>query len=405
MALPEGLADLAVIVGISAAAPLLVGRLPGPRIPEVVLLIIAGVLVGPQVLGLAQIEPSIELIANVGLGMLFFLAGFELDRVALLGRAGRTAALAWAVSIAAALAIVGALAAVGFVRAWLPVSIALTTTALGALLPILRDSGELGGPFGRAVLANGAIGELLPIVAISVFLSSQGAWGGLAMLLLFGLIAVAVSRVTLRLRGRTLSQMVQGGANTSSQTTVRVTVLLLVVLLFISGELGLDVVLGAFAAGIVLRLTLPEGDHALEHKLDGLAFGFFIPAFFVVSGMRIDVESILRSPSRMFVFFGLIVLIRGIPVMLAHRGGIPGRDAVRLGLFAATGLPLIVAITEIGLTTGEMLPENGAALVGAGLLTVLVLPMTARLIGGPGGDPGAAGTPEAAVPAEEGRPG
>jgi Kef-type K+ transport system membrane component KefB len=380
MSIPAGLHSLFVIMLIAAGTPLIVARLPGPKIPEVVLLLIFGIIVGPEVLDIANFDTSISLVANFGLGMLFFLAGFELDRVIMVGQYGRAAATAWLASIALSLGVVGLLAAAGFVRAFLPIAIALTTTALGTLLPILRDAGENRGAFGRAMLANGAVGELFPIIAISVFLSGRGTWAALALLLAFGGIAYIVSRIATGLRGRSISELIRRGSETSSQTTVRFAVLLLVTLLLASGRLGLDAVLGAFAAGIVLRVALPDGDRALEHKLDGLAFGFFIPAFFVVSGMQLDIESILKDPTRMLVFFALMVAIRGLPVLVIFRRWFPGTEALRMAFYSATGLPLIVAICAIGLQTGVMRPENAAALVGAGLMTVIFLPMTARLL-------------------------
>ena len=258
MTIPEGLHSLFVITLIAAVAPLIVARMPGPCMPEVVLLIVLGIIVGPSVLGIAENSPAIDLIANVGLGMLFFLAGFELDRVVMMGQNGRAASAAWFVSIAIALGVVGVLAASGFVRAFLPVAIALTTTSAGTLLPILRDSGENRGPFGRAMIANGAIGELFPIIAISVFLSGRGTWAALALLVAFGTIAYVVSRVAVRLRTNPVTDLVRSGSETSSQTTVRCSVLLLFALLLFAGRLGLDVILGAFAAGVVLRVALPE---------------------------------------------------------------------------------------------------------------------------------------------------
>jgi len=297
------------------------------------------------------------------------------------GREGTAAVSAWAITMLASLVVVGLLASTGFVNAFVPVAIALTTTALGTLLPILRDTGENRGPFGRAIFANGAIGEFLPIIAISLFLSARGAWHSLVLLAGFGVVALLVSRAARRLKGHSIGALVKLGSETSSQTAVRMAVVLLVALLLLAGELGLDVVLGAFAAGIVLRATLPEGDESLERKLEGIGFGFFIPVFFVVSGMRVDVQSILDSPARMLAFFVLLLVLRGLPVLLVFRGRLPGRDPLRLALYCATGLPLIVAITEIGLATGEMRPENAAALVGAGLLSVLVFPMLAKSIG------------------------
>lgn len=372
-----------MIVLVAAAVPLLLARLPGPRIPEVVLFIILGIVIGPEALGIAHFGPAIDLLSNFGLGMLFFLAGFELDRVALVGRDGRSAVLAWMIAMIAALAIVGALAGTGFVRAFLPVSIALTTTALGTLLPMLKDGGELRGAFGRAMMANGAVGELFPIIAISVFLSGHGAWAALVLLAAFLALALVLSGMAKGLRGRALADMVRSGAETSSQTTVRVTVVLLVGLLLLSDRLGLDAVLGAFAAGIVLRVALPEGDHNLEHKLEGLGYGLFIPVFFVVSGMRLDIRAVLENPDRLAVFFVLILIVRAVPVYVIFRGRLQGRESIRLALYSATGLPLIVAIAEIGVQAGVMLPQNAAALVGAGLLTVIVLPVLARVIAPP----------------------
>lgn len=387
MDLPEGLSSLFVIVLVAAIVPLVVAALPGPRIPEVVLLLVAGVIVGPEVLDVAQTQSAIELLSNVGLGFLFFVAGMELDLSVLRGAEGKLAGTAWGLSIAASLLVVGLLAFTGYVHAFLPVAIALTTTAVGVLLPILRDAGETGGSLGRAVLANGAVGEFLPIVAISMFLSARGAWISLALLAGFGLVALLLTTATTRLKHHPVAALIRFGADSSSQTPVRITMLLLVSLLVLAGELGLDVVLGAFAAGIVMRMTLPEGDEVLERKIDGLAFGFFIPLFFVVSGMGVDIDSIIESPARLVVFFGLLLLVRGLSVLAVFRTRLPGREPLQLALYAATGLPLIVAITEIGLSTGEMRPENAAALVGAGLLSVLVFPMLATAIGRRSGDP------------------
>jgi Kef-type K+ transport system membrane component KefB len=380
MPISPGLNSLLVIVLIAALTPLIITRIPGPKIPEVVVLLVLGILVGPQALGIAHFSPSIDLLSNFGLGMLFFLAGFELDRMALLGRSGRIASAAWIISILVSMMAVGALAGIGFVHAFLPISIALTTTALGTLLPMLRDTGENHGVFGGAILANGAVGELLPIVAISLFLGSQGTWAALGLLVAFAVLAVAAGRAVTQLRGRKIAALIQEGSTTSSQTTVRFAVLLLVTLLLISARLGLDAILGAFAAGIVLRAALPDGDEALEHKLDGLAFGFFIPVFFVVSGMALDVKSVVADPARMLVFFVLLLVIRGGPIVLIYRRWMGGRGALRLGLYSATSLPLIVAITEIGRQTHVMRADNAAALVGAGLLSVACFPMLARMI-------------------------
>ena len=183
------------------------------------------------------------------------------------------------------------------IRAFVPISIALTTTALGTLVPILRDGGESRLPIGRAVFANGAIGEMFPVIGISLFLSSRGIWAALGLLIAFGVAAFALARIVTQLREHRIAAWIRSGSETSSQTMVRLSVLLLIALLAVAARFGLDVVLGAFAAGIVLRVALPEGDAPLELKLDGLGYGFFIPAFFVVSGMNLDVASDPARPA------------------------------------------------------------------------------------------------------------
>lgn len=397
--MPEtaSLHSLFLITLVAALTPLVLARMPHPRLPEVVVLIVAGIVIGPHALGWAHPDVSIDLVSNIGLGMLFFLAGFELDRALVTGRSGRVAMVAWGISICVSMAVVGALDESGYVRAFVPISIALTTTALGTLVPILRDAGESRLPLGRAVLANGAIGEMLPVIGISLFLTSRGIWAAVGLLAAFGVAAFVLAQIVTRLRERRIATLIRSGSDTSSQTMVRFSVLLLIALLAVAARFGLDVVLGAFAAGIVLRVALPEGDEPLELKLDGLGYGFFIPAFFVVSGMTLDIGSILRDPTRTLVFFALILLVRGLPVIPLFWRWLPGIDAIRLALYTATGLPLIVAITEISVQEGVMRRDNAAALVGAGLLTVMVFPLLAKALGGRAGaeepvpDPVAAG--------------
>lgn len=348
----------------AATAPLVVARLPGPRIPEVALLLVLGVAIGPSLLGIAEVDPAIQLLSDIGLGFLFFTAGYELDVSVMRGRSGRLALLGWGASVTLALLVVGLLYAEGDVTAYLPVSIALTSTALGTLLPILRDAGMLPTALGRSVLANGAVGEFGPIVAISLFLGSSGAWESFLLLLAFGVVAVVVDRLPRRVWSDRLSADFSRGYDSTSQTAVRWCVVLLLGLLVVASDFGLDMILGAFAAGLILRRLSPAGEPVLESKLDGLAFGFFIPVFFVVSGMTIDLASIVDDPSRLVIFFALMVLVRGVPTWLLARRDLPRPQPLQLALFTATGLPIIVAITQIAMDSGEMESANAAALVG-----------------------------------------
>ncbi|HET9290613.1 MAG TPA: cation:proton antiporter [Actinomycetes bacterium] len=379
MDLATGLETLLVAAVVAAIAPVLVAWLPGPRIPQVVVLLAGGVLVGPQVLGWAD-RPAIDLLANVGLGFLFLLAGYELDLALFRVRPGRLAMVAWLVTVALAAATVGLLEAAGLVRAFVPVALGLTTTALGTLLPILRDNDMLGGRFGRYLIAAGAVGELFPIFAVALFLGASNKFVALVSLLAVGVLAVILSQAPRLIRGRRLERIIQEGEGSTAQTTIRWTVVLLLLLLVVAEEFGLDVVLGAFLAGIVLRRWTPGDAHALEAKLDAIGYGFFIPLFFVASGMGLDIRSIAEAPLRLLAFFVLLLVVRGVPALLLYRRDLPAVQRVEMMFLTATALPLLVALAEIGLRNGTMLRENAAALVGAGALSVLVFPMAAVAI-------------------------
>ncbi|HSK36208.1 MAG TPA: cation:proton antiporter [Actinomycetota bacterium] len=379
MDLARGLETLLLAAVVAALAPMLVALLPGPRIPHVVVLLVGGVLIGPQVLGWAE-RPAIDLLANVGLGFLFLLAGYELDLRLFRERPGRLAMVGWLVTLVLAAAIVGVLEAFGFVRAFVPVALGLATTALGTLLPILRDNDMLGGRFGRYLLAAGAVGELFPVFAIALFLGARNEFVALVSLVAVGVLALALSLAPGLIRGRRLERILREGEGSTAQTTVRGTVVLLLLLLVVAEEFGLDVVLGAFLAGIVLRRWAPGGYHALEDKLDAIGYGFFIPLFFVASGMSLDVRSISEAPLRLVAFFVLLLVVRGVPALFLYRRDLPAVQRVQMMLLTATALPLLVALAEIGLRNGTMLRENAAALVGAGVLSVLVLPMAALAI-------------------------
>lgn len=364
---------LLVVSVVAALAPLIVALLPGLRIPQIVVLIIGGILIGPQGFGLA--EPAVlNLIANIGLGLVFLLAGYELDPTVFAERAGRLALLGWVVTAAVAAGLVGALAAVGFVHAYVPVALGLTTTALGTLLPILRDHNLLAGRFGRYVLAAGAVGELLPILAIAIFLGAHSQFVGLLSLASVAVLAVILSIAPRLARGTRLERIMEEGEHATSQTTLRFSIVLLLFLLAVAAQFGLDVVLGAFLAGMVLRRWAPGDTHALEEKLDAVGYGFFIPVFFIYSGMTLDLQAIAEAPERVVVFLFLLLAVRGVPALFLYRRDLGTSQRLQMTLLTATALPLLVALAQIGLSTGHMLPENAAALVGAGVLSVVLFP-------------------------------
>jgi Kef-type K+ transport system membrane component KefB len=367
---------LLAIAVIAVLAPLVVALLPGPRVPQVVILLAGGMVVGPQALGLASPE-SVQVLADVGLGVLFLLAGYEVDQRLLLQDPGRRAVVSWLGTVVLAVGAVGLLSAAGLVRAFVPVAIALTTTALGTLLPILREHHLLGGRLGKHLLAAGAVGELLPIVAVALFLGATNRFVALISLVSVTAAAFALTLLARWFRSKRLREIIEEGEHETTQTTVRGTVLLLVLLLALTEQFHLDAVLGAFLAGMVLRRWAGAGRPELEAKLDALGYGFFIPIFFVVSGMAMDLRAIASAPLRVLMFAGLMVLVHLVPVFLVYRRVLDLRERWQMVLVTSTALPLLVAITEIARRNGTILPENAAALVGAGVLTVLVFPAVA----------------------------
>ena len=161
---------------------------------------------------------------------------------------------------------------------------------------------------------------------------------------------------------------------------LRWTVVLLFLLLAIASRFGLDVVLGAVLAGMVLRRwtrRLEVDTTSLEHKFDTVGYGIFIPIFFITSGMTLDLKALSQDPLRLLIFFGLLLVVRGLPSLLVYRRALRLRQRVEMTFITATTMPLLIALAEIGQRDGVMLPATAAALVGAGVLSVLVYPLIA----------------------------
>ncbi len=346
------------------------------------LLLTLGIMIGPFGFELATTSEPIELLSELGLGLLFLLAGLEIDPATIASRTGAKATLAWLISLVVALVLMSMLALATDLPAWAAIAIALTSTALGALLPILRDTGLKDQPIGQVVMVNGAVGELGPIVAMSVLLTGGNAWGALLSLLLFTLVALLLNGAIIRHSARAVRtvEIVRHGAETTAQAPVRLVMLLLVSMLGLSAAFGLDIILGAFIAGATVRVLLPPEHETFMARLDGIAFGLLVPVFFVTSGMAIDFRVVLDRWGTVLILFLLIVVVRGLPVLLFFRH-LPHGEPLRLALFSATGLPIIVAVTTVAVKAGSLKVEGQSLVVAAGMLTVLVLPILAVELG------------------------
>jgi len=371
-------AFLAVIAAAAAGGTLsaMLGA-RGVLVPSVVVELVLGVLIGPQGAGL-EVTEFIRFFSALGLGMLFFFAGYEIDLKRIAGGPLRLATLGWGLSLVLAYSIGGALAAAGVVLSFLYTGSALATTAIGTLIPILGDSGALKTRFGTYLLGAGAVGELGPIVLLTLFLSSGGTIHNAAILVGFTALAVVVALLVTRSSGRAVD-LFEHTIEKSSQLAVRWIVVLVFALAYLAYELGLDLLLGGFAAGLITRQLLKEREvPGFDSKLTGVAFGVFVPFFFVVSGMQLDVDAMFSSVSgvlKIFLFFALFLVVRGTPALLLYRGVLESRERISLALFTATQLPLVLAITTIARETGHMRASTAASLVGAAVLSTLISPI------------------------------
>ena len=375
------LSSLMLVPAVAVAAVLaatLIGR--WVAIPLVVFEIVLGLLIGPSVLGWVDPGQFISVLSNFGLVMLFFLAGQEIDFAAIRGRPVNRAALGWVISLAAGVVLGLVLAPSAAAGVYL--GVALSSTALGTIMPILRDAGELTTPFGRAVTAVGAAGEFGPLLAISLFLSGRKPGTATVVLLGFALVAGLAIWLAARRAHARVHRLINATMHSSGQFAVRLVVLLMAALAGLSVWLGIDMLLGAFAAGVTYRVLVSHADEHMreivESKFEGIGFGFFVPIFFIDTGLTYDLDALTSDVHAVLllpVFVVLLLLVRGLPSTLAAPLGAPAVDRRALALFGATALPIIVAVTDIGVEHGDLKAATAASLVGAGMISVLLFPL------------------------------
>lgn len=372
-------ASFLVIVAIAALAGLLV-TIVGPRlvIPVVVVELVLGILVGPQVAGIARLDPATQFFGNLGLGMLFFFAGYEIDFERIKGLPLKLAGAGWLISLVLAYALAGVLAVTGVVVSGLYTGSAMATTAIGTLIPILRDAGEIRTRFGTYLLAAGAAAEFGPILLVTLVLSTGHPLHEALILVFFVALAVVTGIFAVRSAWRGWA-LIERTLESSSQLGVRLAVVLVFALVALASELGLDLLLGGFVAGMITRLALRGRElHVFESKLTAVGYGFLIPFFFVTSGMAFNADELFTDPVALLklpMFVAMFLVVRGVPALLLYRRVLPLRDRTALGVFCATELPLVVAITTLALDGGNMRPSTAAALVGAAIISTLVFPL------------------------------
>ena len=379
------LVSLALISLVSVACPIIAGLIPGKPIPETVLLLLAGALLGPHGLGAIQSTDAINLLSDLGLAFLFLLAGYEISPKSLTGTEGKRGAVTWAVTFAIAFVVVVIWPTLSaFELDGLAVVIALTTTAMGTLL---QERGILGTRMGNEIIAYGTWGELLPIIAMALLLSTRATWQTVVILLAFLTIAVAaaaVPKIAERIGGY-VHRFIVANANTNSQMVIRAVNLLLIGLTAISAVFDLDIVLGAFAAGFILRYLIPQGDQTMEMKHNAIAYGFLVPLFFVVSGAKVDVRAIGAEPELLGLFILLLLFVRALPIFVGLSTGresrtMDVRERLTVAFYCTTALPIIVAVTSVAVSAEAMSQQTASVLVAAGGVTVFLMPLLASVM-------------------------
>jgi Kef-type K+ transport system membrane component KefB len=374
--------NLLLILAVAFAVPFLLGLFPRLLLPSVVLEIIAGIVIGPSVLGLVEVDQTVEVVALIGLAFVLFLGGLEIEFGKLRGRVLRLTLLGFALSFAIALLVSLGLEAAGLVDTPLLIAIILCATSLGVLIPVLKDAGQISSTFGQLIIAAATVADFGAIILLTIFFSGEGGTG--STLLLLGSLLVLAAVIFAVARGAERSMRIRDDLvrlqDTTAQIRIRAALALFVGFAAAAEALGLEVILGAFVAGAVISLV--DRDEVMTHpdfrrKLEAVGFGFFIPAFFVASGVRFDLEALTGSASSVLmvpIFLAALVAARGLPALL-YRGAIDGRHTAIAGLMQATSLPFIVAATAIGLELGLIDAAGSAALIGAGLLSVLMFPV------------------------------
>ncbi|WP_433038948.1 cation:proton antiporter [Actinomycetospora sp. CA-053990] len=379
------LASAAVVAVVALLAPLTVRWLRLP-VPEIVVQIVAGAVVGPQVLGWATVDAPVRVLATVGLGFLLLLAGLEVDLRRLRGRVLRLTLAAFALSFALACAVGTGLAATGLVRSPLLIAVILSATSLGIVLPVLEDAGVLRTSFGQVLVAGASIAEVVPIVLLSLLFARDAAGLGSRLVLLGVFLGLVLGIVVLLLgveRSRRLADLLIALQDTTAEIRVRGAVCLLMLLAAAAAAFGLEGILGAFLAGVTLNLLDRDeaGTHSLfRTKLQAVGFGAFVPFFFVSTGMGIDVRGLVGDPATLAkvpIFLAALLVVRALPAGLYAGLAGGGRRLVAAGLVQATSLSIPVVAGAIGVDLGVILPSTYAALVAAGLVSVIVFPPVA----------------------------
>lgn len=376
-----------VIALVAAFAPLLLKIPTNFRMPVVVAEMLLGMMVGPHIFNWVSPDGLVGMLGELGLTFLLFMVGLEINLGEIKGKPLALAVGGWLLSFIVAMACMYVVHAIGLIQAPpLLAAVALSTTALGILAPILRDEGISNTDFGKLLLSAAAMGEFGPLMVVTMLIiPTHSTFLHTVLIVAFVGITFVIADTAVNARSSALIDILTQTMQSTGQLPVRICIALQALLVVLAGEFGLNVVIGAFAAGMVVSLASKgDGGVILRQKLDAIGYGFLIPIFFIVAGMKFDINALWATPLvpvQIICLLGLLILVRGAPVLLYNKV-LAANDRLSFALYSATGLPLIVIITEIGISSGLMAPDRAAVLVSAGMISVLLFPFLAERLRG-----------------------
>jgi len=380
------------MLGVAIVAffvPFVLGFFPRIRIPAVALELVAGIVIGPAVLGWIEPGPVVSVMASIGVAFLLFLAGLELDLQVMQGPPLARGAIGFLMTFTLAFAIMTPLGKAGFILSPLLVAVAISSTSIGVLVPVLRDTGHMDSAVGRFTMGGSSAAEISTIGMLGVFFAGRGSSASVSALLLVAVAVIAMAllfalRYALRWHpGRRIFDKLD---DSSAQARVRFSVMILVAAATLAMYFGFEGILGTFVAGIVVGVLMRGDRHerSLHAKLKVIGFGIFVPAFFVTSGLRFQLDKIggMAEIGRAALFFVAMVAVHMAPVFL-YRPHLRWRECIASGLMQSTNLSFIVVAVTVGTQLGELRDINASALVLAGLASAVLLPAIATtLLGG-----------------------
>jgi Kef-type K+ transport system membrane component KefB len=377
------------VFALATLAPILADIIPRITVPVVVLELVLGIIAGPHILDLVHGNGGLHLARELGVIFLFFLAGFEVDFEGIKGNPLRNATVAWVTGFALALAAAFAMQQLDFTSSFFLLAIAISTTSLGSLIPILQDSGQLKTRFGTNVLSLGTIGEFAPVLLVAFALnrSRAGFLTALAIVAFLAVVALILAvnrRAISRNRDSAVRRIAIQTLDSSAQFGVRIAMLLLIALVYLASRFDLDVLLGAFAGGFIVgqlgEVTSSKESRKvmnwMKTKFEAIGYGVLVPIFFVVTGIEFRLDELLASRTALLLAPAMVVVffvVRGLPVLLGYKRFDP-RMRFRLAIVTATQLPLLVTIVDRMVAQGDIPADIAAAMVGAAVVSVTVFP-------------------------------